>query len=72
MHLEHFDESVRDFKSAIEQAEFEGSDADVRSLKGELRRAETALKRSKTKDYYKILGHYFSHSSLLFISSSFL
>jgi DnaJ domain len=28
----------------------------VRALRGELKRAEAALKRSKTKDYYKILG----------------
>ncbi|KAI0781853.1 hypothetical protein C8Q75DRAFT_728409, partial [Abortiporus biennis] len=54
--LEKFEDAVRDFKSAIEQAEFEGSDADVRALKGELKKAEVALKRSKTKDYYKILG----------------
>jgi len=32
------------------------SDADVRALKVELKKAEAALKRSKTKDYYKILG----------------
>ncbi|EMD39434.1 hypothetical protein CERSUDRAFT_72582, partial [Gelatoporia subvermispora B] len=37
-------------------AEFEGSDADVRSLRTELKKAEADLKRSKTKDYYKILG----------------
>jgi hypothetical protein len=34
----------------------EGSNADVRALGGELKKAEAALKRSKTKDYYKILG----------------
>jgi len=34
----------------------EGSDADVRALRGELKKAEAELKRSKTKDYYKILG----------------
>jgi hypothetical protein len=28
----------------------------VRALRGELKRAEAALRRSKTKDYYKILG----------------
>jgi DnaJ family protein C protein 7 len=28
----------------------------VRALKTELKKAEAALKRSKTKDYYKILG----------------
>ncbi|TFK37408.1 hypothetical protein BDQ12DRAFT_705873 [Crucibulum laeve] len=58
LHLEKYDEAVSDFKSAIQQAGTEGSasDADVRSLKAELKKAETALKRSKTKDYYKILG----------------
>ena len=55
-HLEKYDQAVGDFKTAIEQAGVEGADADVRSLKGELKKAEAALKRSKTKDYYKILG----------------
>ncbi|PPQ88738.1 hypothetical protein CVT25_008545 [Psilocybe cyanescens] len=56
--LEKFDACVADFKSAIEQAQTDGStsDTEVRSLKGELKKAEAALKRSKTKDYYKILG----------------
>jgi hypothetical protein len=27
-------------------------------VRGELKKAEAALKRSKTKDYYKILGKY--------------
>ena len=56
LHLEKYDASVADFKSAIEQAGVEGSDADVRALRSELKKAEAALKRSKTKDYYKILG----------------
>ncbi|KAI0047396.1 protein prenylyltransferase, partial [Auriscalpium vulgare] len=56
LHLEKYDDSIADFKSALEQAEFEGVDADVRSLRAELKKAEAALKRSKTKDYYKILG----------------
>ncbi len=34
----------------------EGNAADERALKAELQKAEVALKRSKTKDYYKILG----------------
>jgi DnaJ family protein C protein 7 len=55
-HLEDFDAAVADFRSSIEQAEFERADADVRSLKVELKKAEAALKHSKTKDYYKILG----------------
>ena len=36
----------------------EGSDNDVRALKTELKKAEVDLKRSKTKDYYKILGEW--------------
>ena len=56
LHLENYDAAVADFKSAIEQAGIEGSDADVRALRAELKKAEVALKRSKTKDYYKILG----------------
>ncbi|PCH36519.1 protein prenylyltransferase [Wolfiporia cocos MD-104 SS10] len=56
LHLEKYDPAVADFKSAIEQAEMEGSDADVRALRAELKKAEAALKRSKSKDYYKILG----------------
>jgi DnaJ family protein C protein 7 len=56
LHLDKFDQSIADFKSAIQQGSKEGSDADVRALRAELKKAETALKRSKTKDYYKILG----------------
>ena len=56
LHLEKFDSAIADFKSAIQQAGVEGNDADVRALKSELKKAEAALKRSKTKDYYKILG----------------
>lgn len=56
LHLENFEGSVADFKAALEQAKFEDSIAEVRSLQAELKKAEAALKRSKTKDYYKILG----------------
>ncbi|TBU30990.1 protein prenylyltransferase [Dichomitus squalens] len=56
LHLERYDGAIADFKSAIEQAGFENCDADVRALRAELKKAEVALKRSKTKDYYKILG----------------
>lgn len=56
MHLEKFDAAVADFRSAIEQASLEDSPADARALRDELKKAEVALKRSKTKDYYKILG----------------
>jgi len=49
---------VADFKSSIQQAQTEGgaTENDIRGLKAELKKAEAALKRSKTKDYYKILG----------------
>jgi DnaJ family protein C protein 7 len=56
LHKEQYDDAIADFRSALEQAEFESADGDVRALRGELKRAEAALKRSKTKDYYKILG----------------
>ena len=58
LHLEKYDTSIADFKSAIQQAKMEGNstDNDVRALQAELKKAEAALKRSKTKDYYKILG----------------
>ncbi|THH09682.1 hypothetical protein EW146_g8616 [Bondarzewia mesenterica] len=56
LHLEQYQSAVADFNASIEQAEFDGADAEVRALRGELKKAETALKRSKTKDYYKILG----------------
>ncbi|KAG9224204.1 hypothetical protein CCMSSC00406_0004703 [Pleurotus cornucopiae] len=56
--LEAFEEAVRDFKRAIELANTDGltGPSDVRSLQNELRKAEVALKQSKTKDYYGILG----------------
>lgn len=42
----------------MDEAQKDGSttERDVRELRTELKKAETALKRSKTKDYYKILG----------------
>lgn len=63
MHLEKFDAAIADFTTAIEQAEAEGSTADEKALKAELKKAEAALKRSKTKDYYKILGTHLEDSS---------
>jgi DnaJ homolog subfamily C member 7 len=56
LHLEKFDAAIADFKSAVQQAGVEGNDGDVRALRTELKKAEADLKRSKTKDYYKILG----------------
>jgi len=56
LHLENYEGSVADFQAALEQAKFEDSIAEVRSLQAELKKAEAALKRSKSKDYYKILS----------------
>jgi DnaJ family protein C protein 7 len=56
LHLENLESSVADFKAALEQAKFEDNVTEVRALQTELKKAEAALKRSKTKDYYKILG----------------
>jgi len=56
LHKEQYDDAIADFRAALEHAEFESADGDVRTLRGEIKRAEAALKRSKTKDYYKILG----------------
>lgn len=56
LHLENFEGSIADFQAALAQAKFEDSIAEVRSLQTELKKAEAALKRSKSKDYYKILG----------------
>ncbi|THH08431.1 hypothetical protein EW145_g2718 [Phellinidium pouzarii] len=55
-YLEKYDSAVADFKQALEYAASEGGAADQSSLRIELQKAEVALKRSKTKDYYKILG----------------
>ncbi|GAA5905220.1 hypothetical protein JCM8208_000319 [Rhodotorula glutinis] len=51
---EDFEAAVRDFKQAFELAP-QGS-ADEQALKREVREAEAALKKSKMKDHYKILG----------------
>ncbi|KAJ6485844.1 protein prenylyltransferase [Mycena sanguinolenta] len=58
LHLEQYEKCVADFKAAIQQVSTDGAagEADARALKTELKKAEAALKRSKTKDYYKILG----------------
>ncbi|KAG8706094.1 hypothetical protein FRC09_002585 [Ceratobasidium sp. 395] len=57
LELEHFEEAVRDFKSAEEAAEAENAAiGEQRALAGETRQAEVLLKRSKTKDNYKILN----------------
>ncbi|KAJ2929404.1 hypothetical protein H1R20_g7672, partial [Candolleomyces eurysporus] len=58
LNLEKCDATIGDFKSAIREASAEESatDTDVQALRAELGKAKVALKRSKTKDYYKILG----------------
>lgn len=57
LELEHFEEAVRDFKAAQECAEGDGAAVgEVRSIAEESKKAEVLLKRSKTKDYYKILN----------------
>ncbi|OQS00924.1 hypothetical protein ACHHYP_02149 [Achlya hypogyna] len=50
INLEEFDEAVRHHKRACEL------DGDNNSFKEGLQRAEAALKQSKSKNYYKILG----------------
>ena len=52
---EKYEEAVRDFKQALEESTVAGGREDE-ALKRELRSAEIDLKRSKKKDYYKILG----------------
>lgn len=68
MAMEDYQAAVNDFKVSLEHVRADGSQSEERALKQELKEAEVALKRSKTKDYYKILGK--SHSLLfsLFIS----
>ncbi|GAA6039908.1 hypothetical protein JCM8097_006794 [Rhodosporidiobolus ruineniae] len=51
---ENWEDAVRDFKAAYEAAP-EGSN-DEAALKREVKDAEQKLKKSKMKDYYKILG----------------
>ncbi|RHY34004.1 hypothetical protein DYB32_001232 [Aphanomyces invadans] len=50
INLEEYDEAVRHHRRAVEL------DENNRSFHEGLRRAEAALKQSKTKNYYKILG----------------
>ncbi|CEH15947.1 Molecular chaperone (DnaJ superfamily) [Ceraceosorus bombacis] len=53
---ENYEEAVRDFKAAVEESQASGNATELNALKQELRSAEADLKRSKKKDYYKILG----------------
>lgn len=52
---EQYEQAVRDFKKAFEQASVTGG-REAEQLQRELRAAEIDLKRSKKKDYYKILN----------------
>lgn len=51
-HLEEYEKAISDFNLAVEYATSE-----IKSLKTELWKTEVALKRSKTKDYYKIVAY---------------
>ncbi|KAG8954533.1 hypothetical protein FRC03_011441 [Tulasnella sp. 419] len=54
--MEEYEDAVRDFKAAQEQCKIDGSTAEQKAIAEDLKDAELQLKRSKTKDYYKILG----------------
>ena len=53
--LENYEEAVQSFKAALNSGSSVSTE-DERSLKKELQKTEVLLKRSKAKDYYKILG----------------
>ncbi len=53
---EKYEEAVRNLKAAEEALEqSDGNPTDLKAIAEEIRIAEVSLKRSKTKDYYKIL-----------------
>ena len=52
--LEDFEEAVRDFKRAQESLA-DDERTEFKAIAEEIRLAEVQLKRSKSKDYYKIL-----------------
>jgi DnaJ family protein C protein 7 len=54
--MEDYEGAVRDFKESLAACGVEGNAKEESALKTELRKAEADMKRSKTKDYYKILG----------------
>ena len=56
MELEEFEDAVRFFQTAIQTMEAENNGQIEMPLMEEMQRAEAALKQSKQKDYYKILG----------------
>lgn len=65
MAMEDYQAAVNDFKASLEQVRADGSQAEERAVKQELKEAEIALKRSKSKDYYKILGKEISFERVL-------
>lgn len=67
MALEEYEEAVRDFNRAKEALGEDGPSADRKALDDDIKKAEAALKRSKTKDYYKILGYVCSPLTFDFI-----
>ncbi len=56
METEEWEEAIKFFTQAIQIMEEQNNGQIERSLHEELQRAEAALKQSKQKDYYKILG----------------
>ncbi|XP_006461587.1 hypothetical protein AGABI2DRAFT_70494, partial [Agaricus bisporus var. bisporus H97] len=56
LHLQRFDSCVADFKSAVKQAEGQGTDAEIQGLRLELMKAVAAWNRSRGKNYYDTLG----------------
>lgn len=55
--LEEYETAIEDFKSALEASMVEASTQEQKALEKEIRLAEVQLKRSKGKDYYKILKY---------------
>ncbi|KAF8329361.1 DnaJ-domain-containing protein [Cantharellus anzutake] len=54
--LEEYEDAIQDFKDAHESSMIEAGASEQKSIEKEIRLAEVQLKRSKTKDYYKILN----------------
>lgn len=48
--------AMRDYESIMNLAEKRGDEAQMKEMKKKLREAQVALKRSKQKDFYKMLG----------------
>mmetsp|Transcript_3510 Transcript_3510/g.8943 ORF Transcript_3510/g.8943 Transcript_3510/m.8943 type:complete len:538 (+) Transcript_3510:115-1728(+) len=48
--------AINDYQTVMNLAEKRGDEGKMREMKGKLREAQVQLKRSKQKDFYKILG----------------